>query len=105
MSIPMFGQYPAITRNSFGKGTLTYEGTYLSDRLQENVVLDTLRTAGVPLTDAGLPAPVKAKHGILGTGRRSIFISISPPDRRNSPMPMGRGWSCSTEGRRTHPKC
>jgi beta-galactosidase len=70
---PEFGRYPAITRNSFGQGTLTYEGTYLSDRLQEKVVLETLRTAGVPLTDAGLPAPVKAKHGILGNGKAVHF--------------------------------
>jgi len=70
---PEFGRYPAITRNSFGQGTLTYEGTYLSDRLQEKIVLETLRTAGVPLADVGLPAPVKAKHGILGNGKAVHF--------------------------------
>jgi len=70
---PVFGQYPAITRNSFGKGTFTYEGTYLSDKLQEKVVLDTLKTAGVPLTDMGLPAPVKVKHGILQDGKAVHF--------------------------------
>ncbi len=70
---PVFGQYPAITRNSFGRGTLTYEGTYLSDRLQEKIVLDTLKTAGVLLTDASLPAPVKVKHGILQDGKAVHF--------------------------------
>jgi beta-galactosidase len=62
---PVFGQYPAITRNSDGKGTVTYEGTYLSDKLQEKVVLEALKTAGVTMTDAALPAAVKAKHGAL----------------------------------------
>jgi beta-galactosidase len=66
---PIFGKYPAITRNAFGKGTLTYEGTYLSDGLQEKVVIDTLKTAGLPLTDASLPAKIKAKHGTLNDGR------------------------------------
>jgi beta-galactosidase len=62
---PVFGRYPAITRNSFGKGALTYEGTMLSDRLQEKVVLDTLEISGVSLCDASLPAPVKTRHAIL----------------------------------------
>jgi beta-galactosidase len=70
---PVFGQYPAITRNTFGQGTLTYEGTYLSDRLQEKVVLDTLKIAGVPLPDAALPAPVRAKHGTLQDGKAAHF--------------------------------
>jgi beta-galactosidase len=66
---PVFGKYPAITRNAFGKGTLTYEGTYLSDGLQEKVLLDTLKTAGISLADAALPAKVKARHGTLADGR------------------------------------
>ncbi len=35
---PFFGKYPAITRNDYGKGTVTYEGTILSDALQEKVL-------------------------------------------------------------------
>jgi beta-galactosidase len=70
---PVFGQYPAITRNSFGKGTLTYEGTYLSDKLQEKVVLETLNTAGVARMDAALPAVVKVRHGRLQDGKPVHF--------------------------------
>jgi beta-galactosidase len=70
---PVLGQFPAITRNSFGKGSLTYEGTYLSDKLQEKVVVDTLKTSGVPLPDFGLPTPVKVKHGTLQDGRQVHF--------------------------------
>jgi len=70
---PVFGQYPAISRNLFGQGTLTYEGTYLSDRLQEKVVLDTLKTAGVRLDDSDLPAPVKTRHGTLQDGKTVHF--------------------------------
>jgi beta-galactosidase len=32
---PFFGKYPAITRNQFGSGTLTYQGTVLSEKLQK----------------------------------------------------------------------
>jgi beta-galactosidase len=65
---PVLGAFPAITRNSYGKGALTYEGTYLADALQEKVVADCLAAAGVPLTDAALPAGVKSKHGVLADG-------------------------------------
>jgi len=70
---PVFGQYPAITRNSYGKGTVTYEGTYLSDKLQEKVILEALKIAGVTMTDAALPAAVKVKHGVLQDGKAVHF--------------------------------
>jgi len=65
---PVFGAYPAITRNEFGKGVLIYEGTYLSDALQEKVVAAALAEARIAPVDGPLPAGVKAKHGILADG-------------------------------------
>jgi len=47
---------------------LTYEGTYLSDGLQAKIVAQKLQAAGIPLTDAGLPAGVKVKHAVLADG-------------------------------------
>jgi len=55
---PFFGRYPAITQNHFGSGTLTYEGTVLSDKLQEKVLLSVLRVAGLTGPDQELPAQV-----------------------------------------------
>jgi beta-galactosidase len=60
---PFFGKYPAITQNSFGRGTLTYEGTVLSDALQSKVLLDILALAGLKGPDQDLPATVHVKHG------------------------------------------
>ena len=65
---PVFGAFPAITRNAFGKGSLTYEGTFLSDVLQEKVVAASLAEAGIGFADAALPPGVKAKHGFLADG-------------------------------------
>jgi len=65
-----FGQWPAITRNHYGTGTLTYEGTALSDKLQDLVVLDTLRECGLNSSDQQLPATIRAKHGVNAQGRR-----------------------------------
>jgi beta-galactosidase len=78
-----FSKYPAITRNSFGQGTLTYEGTHLSAALQEKVILDTLKDAGLMIEDSGLPAAVKVKHGILQDGKAVHFyfnFSDQPQD-------------------------
>jgi len=66
---PFFGKYPAITRNHFGKGTLTYEGTVLSDKLQDKAVLDVLQMAGLTGPDQQLPAPLHVKHGTNRNGK------------------------------------
>ena len=70
---PFFGKYPAITRNAFGKGTLTYEGTFLSDQLQESVLADVLKAAGLTGTDQQLPKPVHVEHGTNNAGRRMHY--------------------------------
>jgi len=66
---PFFGQYPAITRNRFGSGTLTYEGTALSDSLQSKVLLDVLQLTGLIGPDQVLPAAVHVKHGVNRNGK------------------------------------
>ncbi len=65
---PVFGGFPAVTRNDFGRGVLTYEGTFLSDELQDRLVADCLSGAGIATEDAGLPPGVKAKHARLADG-------------------------------------
>jgi beta-galactosidase len=69
---PFFGRYPAMTRNAFGKGTFTYEGTYLSDQLQEAVLRDVLKLAGieVPL----LPKAVHVSNGTSAAGSRMHYF-------------------------------
>ena len=75
---PFFGKYPSITRNHFGKGTLTYEGTVLSDKLQDKVLLDVLQMAGLTGPDQQLPTPVHVKHGTNRSGKTiHYFINYS----------------------------
>jgi len=66
---PFFGRWPAITRNQFGKGTLTYEGTFLSNDLQQHIVLDTLKDAGISSTEGQLPSSIREKSGVNGFGK------------------------------------
>ena len=75
---PFFGQWPAITENEFGKGSLTYEGTFLSDELQQKVVGDLLGT--LHLTDAALKLPesVRVKSGTNDMGKAvHYFLNYS----------------------------
>jgi beta-galactosidase len=75
---PFFGKYPALTRNSFGKGTLTYEGTVLTNKLQERVLLDVLKQAGLTGPDQDLPGPVRLKHGTNRSGKTlHYFLNYS----------------------------
>ena len=73
-----FGKWPAITRNEYGAGTLTYEGTYLSDELQRRVVQDAVKNARVADPDQDLPATVHAKHGVNQAGKRvNYYLNYS----------------------------
>jgi beta-galactosidase len=70
---PFFGRYPAVTRNTFGKGSLTYMGTFPSDKLFEKILEDTLKTAGIPLEDRGLPPSIRVRRGTTAAGRPVAF--------------------------------
>jgi beta-galactosidase len=67
---PFFGKWPAITENEFGSGTLLYEGTYLSDKMQSAVLKGELNKAGLTSPDQQLPAAVHVQHGVNRLGKR-----------------------------------
>jgi beta-galactosidase len=67
---PFFGKWPAITENQYGKGTLLYEGTYLSDALQTAVLKDALTKVGLTGPDQDVPASVHVQHGENRMGKK-----------------------------------
>jgi beta-galactosidase len=88
---PFFGKYPAITRNHFGKGTLTYEGTVLSDGLQSKLLLDEFQIAGIAGPDQELPATVRVKHGTNREGRLLHFYMNYSSDPHTFSYPYHSG--------------
>jgi beta-galactosidase len=64
-----YWHYPAITRNNFGTGTLVYEGTVLTDKLQREVVRDVLKRAGLANANQDLPPAVKVRNGRNSAGK------------------------------------
>ena len=90
---PFFGRWPAITRNRYGTGTLTYEGTALSDKLQDIVVLDTLRASGLASSDQQLPPTVRLKQGMNSKGKRiHYYLNYS-----SAPASFKYGYAAATD--------
>ena len=69
---PFFGKHPALTRNAWGKGTVTYQASVLTDALQAKVVADVLKQAGIA-PEAGLPPQVRARQAVGRDGRTLRF--------------------------------
>ena len=88
---PFFEKYPAITRNSFGKGSLTYEGTVLSDMLQDRVMLGVLHLAGLIGPDQSLPANVRVKHGVNRKGKTLHYFLNYSSDAQAFTYSFGAG--------------
>jgi beta-galactosidase len=94
---PFFGKYPAITRNRFGKGTLTYEGTMLTDKLQQQVLLDVIQLAGLAGPDQTLPPSVRVKHGVNRSGKTVHYYLNYSSDSQTLGYPYGAGSDLLTQ--------
>ena len=71
---PFFGRWPAITENQFGRGTLIYEGTALSDGLQQAVVQHALQASGIPFDPEAFHSTVRVKRGINSRGKAITYL-------------------------------
>lgn len=94
---PFFGKYPAVTQNAYGKGTLTYEGTVLSDELQEKVLLGVLKDAGLLGEDQKLPETVRVKHGKNTQGKTLHFYLNYSSKEQNFDYAYGAGEELLTQ--------
>ena len=86
-----YWHFPAITRNQYGSGTLTYEATYLTDALQREVIRNILKDVGLSGPDQNLPEPVKVRHGRNGQNRLlHYYLNFSAQDQSFA-YPYGNG--------------
>ncbi|HTP70562.1 MAG TPA: beta-galactosidase [Dongiaceae bacterium] len=95
---PFLGKYPALTRNQFGKGSLTYEGTVLSDKLQRAVLLDVLKSAGLISSDQGLQPSIHVKHAKNRAGKTVHFYFNYSSEARMVPYAYPTGTNLLTQG-------
>ncbi len=94
---PFFGRFPAITRNKFGKGTLTYEGSFLTLPLQKAVLREALELAALTSSDQDLPQPVRVKHSITGEGKPVHFYLNYSGEQQSFQYPYSGGVDVLTE--------
>ncbi len=94
---PFFGQWPAITENQFGAGTLLYEGTYLSNDLQKAILLRALEGARLTTSDQQLPAHVHVQHGINRLGKQVHYYFNYSGSEVHAPYAYGAGKSLLSE--------
>jgi beta-galactosidase len=61
---PQWGEYAAVTRNSFGAGTATYIGCMTEPAALSAILRDTLQAAGLWGEDQQLSFPLIIKSGV-----------------------------------------
>jgi beta-galactosidase len=77
-----YWRFPAVTRNRYGNGTLTYEGTVITDTLQREIVRDALKRAGLTGADQQLPLALKVRHGRNSRGKLlHYYLNFSGQDQ------------------------
>src|SRR3954463_808124 len=86
-----YWHFPAITRNHYGAGTLTYEGTYLTDALQREVILEVLKSAVLTGPDQKLPQTVKVRHGRNAQDRVLHYYLNFSDQEQSFPYPYSDG--------------
>jgi len=70
---PYFSEYPAVTINEYGKGSLVYEGSILSDQIQAKIIKEAVKRAGITNPDQQYSWPLIAKSGINDDGNAVHF--------------------------------
>ncbi len=86
-----YWRFPAITRNKYGSGTLTYEGTVVTDKLQVAIIRDVLARAGLTGPDQNLPNSIKVRRGRNGGGHRLHYYFNFSGQGQAFSYPHGRG--------------
>jgi beta-galactosidase len=66
---PVWGQYAAITENTYGKGLATYVGFMPSNELLAKILEDAVRKAGLWGADQALAFPIITKWGVNDGGK------------------------------------
>jgi beta-galactosidase len=94
---PYFSEYPAVTLNEYGKGTLLYEGSLFSDQIQTRILKDALRRAGIDDPDHRFSWPVIAKSGKNSFGNNVHFYYNYSSSEKEIEYPHSAGMELVTD--------
>jgi beta-galactosidase len=89
---PVWGNYAAVTQNTYGKGQATYIGCMTTTALTEKILEDAVKKAGLWGEEQKLHYPVVVKHGVNEQGKtiRYIFNYAAKPATVNYSFGEGR---------------
>ena len=71
---PVWGKYAAITRNTYGKGEITYIGFMPSDALAEKIMEEAVKRADLWGTQQTLHFPTIMRSGVLANGHAIHYL-------------------------------
>jgi beta-galactosidase len=71
---PYFNEYPAITLNELGKGSLLYEGTLVSKEIQKEIISQSLERAGIDNKNQAIQWPLVVKSSENEKGKPVHFL-------------------------------
>ena len=86
-----YWKFPAITRNKYGSGILTYEGTVVTDALQREIIRDVLSHSALSGPDQSLPDSVKVRHGRNAQGKLLHYYLNFSGDEQTISYPYHNG--------------
>jgi beta-galactosidase len=88
---PVWGKYAAITRNTYGKGEITYIGFMPSDALAEKIMEEAVKRAGLWGPQQTLRFPTIMRSGMLANGNAVHYVMnySSTPTRASYGFPAG----------------
>ena len=81
-----WGEYAAVTRNTYGKGEITYIGFMPGDALAEKIMEETVKRAGLWGPQQALHFPTIMRSGVLANGHAIHYVL------NYSPAPMRAGY-------------
>ncbi len=88
---PVWGEYAAVTRNDYGKGSVTYIGFMPGDRLLEKILEGALDRANLLGPDQQLRFPLVVKSGINQSGNTLHYYFNYSPESKTVTYPHNPG--------------
>jgi beta-galactosidase len=71
---PSWPDYAAITRNSYGKGEVTYVGFMPTDTVIDKIMFEEVKRAGVAPSVSNATFPIVVRTGTLQSGKRVRYV-------------------------------
>ena len=89
---PVWSKYAAVTRNTYGKGEVTYVGFMPSDALTEKIVEESVKRAGLWGQQQALHFPTIMRSGVLANGHPVHYLMnySAAPSQVTYGFPQGK---------------